>query len=212
MIRWQWADMDTSPEKWSPRYPWPAVSPVEHPAMRPRPLIRASTIRRRLASLGHEIARAYAGRAPTLLVLMDGAFCFSADLVRAIPLTEVELIFRRASSYRGMTSTGTVVMESLPDLRGAHILVVDDILDTGQTLAQAVAAVRLAGAETIATCVLLDKPARRVATGLRRADFTGFTIPDAFVVGYGLDYAGRWRGLPDLCVIDPVLTTPGSPG
>jgi hypoxanthine phosphoribosyltransferase len=180
--------------------------------MRPRPLIRAPALRRRITSLGQEIARAYAGRAPTLLVLMDGAFCFSADLVRAIPLTEVELIFRRASSYRGMTSTGTVTMEPLPDLRGEHILVVDDILDTGQTLAQAVTAARLAGADTIATCVLLDKPARRVATGLRRADFTGFTIPDSFVVGYGLDHDGRWRGLPDLCVIDPVLTTPSSPG
>lgn len=171
-------------------------------AMRPRPLIRAAALQRRIRGLGREIAEAYAGRAPTLLVLMDGAFCFAADLVRAIPLRDVELLFRRASSYRGTVSTGIVDLESLPDLRGEHVLVVDDILDTGRTLAQAVGAARAAGAETIATCVLLDKPARRAEEGLGRADFTGFTIPDAFVVGYGLDHDGRWRGLPDLCVID----------
>ncbi len=171
--------------------------------MRPRPLIRAATLRRRVSGLGREVARAYAGRAPTLLVLMDGAFCFAADLVRATPLDEIRLRFARASSYRGnaTVSSGTVDLESLPDLRGAHVLVVDDILDTGRTLAAAVAASHGAGAATVATCVLLDKPLRRVPEGVARADFTGFTIPDAFVVGYGLDHDGRWRGLPDICVI-----------
>ena len=170
--------------------------------MRPRPLIRAAALQRRIRGLGRELATAYAGRAPHLLVLMDGAFCFAADLVRAIPLTEVELIFRRANSYRGTLSTGVVDLERLPDLRGEHVVVIDDILDTGRTLAAAVLAAQEAGAESVATCVLLDKPARRVAEGLIRADYTGFTIPDAFVVGYGLDHNGRWRGLPDLCVIE----------
>ena len=170
--------------------------------MHPRPLIRAAALQRRIRGLGRELASAYAGRAPNLLVLMDGAFCFAADLVRAIPLTEVELIFRRASSYRGTLSTGVVDLERLPDLRGEPVVVIDDILDTGRTLAAAVLAARAAGAESVATCVLLDKPARRVAEGLGRADYTGFTIPDAFVVGYGLDHDGRWRGLPDLCIIE----------
>ena len=171
--------------------------------MRPRPLIRAPTLRRRVIGLGREVARAYAGRAPTLLVLMDGAFCFAADLVRATPLDEIRLCFRRASSYRGTTSTGVVDLEAMPELRDAHVLVVDDILDTGRTLAAAVAASRAAGATTVSTCVLLNKPTRRVPEGLARADFTGFTIPNAFVVGYGLDHDGRWRGLPEICVIDP---------
>ena len=175
--------------------------------MRPRPLIRAPTLRRRITGLGREIARAYAGRAPTLLVLMDGAFCFAADLVRAIPLGEIELLFCRASSYRGgMVSRGTVDLEALPDLSGKPVLVVDDILDIGRTLAAAVAAVRLAGAASVNTCVLLDKPTRRVAEGLQHADFSGFVIPDAFVVGYGLDHDGRWRGLPDVCVLDSPAT------
>ncbi len=168
---------------------------------RPRQLIRAPALARRIHGLGRDIARAYAGRPPILLVLMDGAFCFAADLVRAIPMAEVELLFRRASSYRGTVSTGTVDLEAMPDLRGEHVLVVDDILDTGRTLALAVAASRAAGAESVRTCVLLDKPSRRAAEGLGRADFTGFTIPDHFVVGYGLDHDGRWRGLPDVCII-----------
>ena len=171
--------------------------------MRPHPLIRAPALRRRITALGRQVAQAYAGRAPTLLVLMDGAFCFAADLVRAVPLAEVELLFRRASSYRGTRSTGSVALEPLPELRGKHVLVVDDILDTGRTLAAAVDAARAAGAASVSTCVLLDKPGRRVPEGLERADFTGFTIPDAFVVGYGLDHDGRWRGLPDICVLTP---------
>jgi hypoxanthine phosphoribosyltransferase len=172
--------------------------------MRPRPLIRAPVLRRRITGLGREIARAYAGRAPTLLVLMDGAFCFAADLVRATPVDEIELLFRRASSYRGGTvSSGSVDLEALPDLRGKPLLIVDDILDTGRTLAAAVAAARVAGADSVRTCVLLDKPSRRVPEGVQQADFSGFVIPDAFVVGYGLDHDGRWRGLPDVCVIDP---------
>ena len=171
--------------------------------MRPHPLIRAAALRRRVTALGRQVAQAYAGRAPTLLVLMDGAFCFAGDLVRAIPLAEVELQFRRASSYRGTQSTGTVAMEALPDLRGKHVLVVDDILDTGRTLAAAVGGAHAAGAASVGTCVLLDKPGRRVAEGVARADFTGFTIPDLFVVGYGLDHDGRWRGLPDICVLTP---------
>ncbi len=98
-------------------------------------------------------------------------------------------------------------MGQLPDLVGEHVLVVDDILDTGRTLQAVVSSVREAGASSVGVAVALDKPARRVPDGFARADYVGFTIPDAFVVGYGLDLDGRWRHLPDVCTIDP----PGAP-
>lgn len=180
--------------------------------MQPRPLIRASAIRRRVAQLGSELSRAYAGRSPLMLALMDGAFCFAADLSRAVALPGLELAFLRVRSYRGTASSGEVRMDGLPDLAGEHVLIVDDILDSGRTLAAVRAAVEAAGAESVAVCVLLDKPARRVPDGLARADWTGFTIPDAFVVGCGLDLDGRWRHLPDVCVLDELPPETGMRG
>jgi hypoxanthine phosphoribosyltransferase len=136
-----------------------------------------------------------------VLALMDGACLFAADLVREIDLPDLTLVFHRARSYRGTESTGEVVCEPLPDLAGRHVLVVDDILDSGRTLATVLTAVARTGATSASTCVLLDKPARRVASGRASADYVGFTIPDVFVVGYGLDHDGRWRHLPDVCVM-----------
>lgn len=172
--------------------------------MRPTPLIRAADLRRRVRHLGAELAREYSARPPIILALMDGAFCFAADLCRAIPLEGVELQFRRAASYRDGTEPGRLELEPLGDLAGEHVLVVDDIIDSGLTLAAVVAAAHAARAESVATCVLLDKPGRRRPGGLPRADHVGFAIPDLFVVGYGLDHQGRWRHLPDVCVLpDP---------
>ncbi len=169
--------------------------------MQPRTLIPASRIRLRVRQLGREITRAYAGRDPLMLALMDGALCFAADLAREIELPGLELSFLRVRSYRG-TRSGPPVIGQVPDLVGEHVLVVDDILDSGRTLAQVVKAVESAGAESIGVCVALDKPARRVPEGLPRADWVGFTIPDAFVVGYGLDLDGRWRHLKDVCTVE----------
>ncbi len=169
--------------------------------MTPYPLISAAAIATRLSALSVDIAARYDQRAVVMVVLMDGAFCFAADLCRALPGLDVRLHFQRASSYRGTLSSGTVTLAELPDLTGADVLLVDDILDTGRTLAAAVAATRAAGASSVATCVLLDKPARRVADGLPSADHVGFTIPDHFIVGYGLDLDGKFRHLPDVCVL-----------
>ncbi len=178
----------------------------------PAVLISEADLRQRVGELGRELTAAYAGRAPTFLVLMDGAYVFAADLARAVALPELRLRFRRAASYRGTTSTGTVTLEELPELPGADVVVVDDILDTGRTLAKAVAAAQSAGATRVRTCVLLDKPARRVAGGLPQADFTGFTIADRFVVGYGLDHDGRWRHLAYVGAMDrdPLSAAPSS--
>ncbi len=171
----------------------------------PLPLIGAETIARRVRALGAGIAGEWLARAqggpPVMLALMDGACCFAADLMRALPVPALRVVFRRASSYRGTVSGGAVAMEGLPELAGARVLIVDDILDSGRTLAAARAAVVAGGAAEVRTCVLLDKPARRVAGTLAAADWTGFTIPDRFVVGYELDFDGRWRHLPDVCVI-----------
>ncbi|MBA3684918.1 MAG: hypoxanthine phosphoribosyltransferase [Planctomycetes bacterium] len=178
--------------------------------MNPVPLIRAARIRGRVRQLGRELAGAFAGnpgRVPAIVALLDGSFCFVADLVRAIPVPDLRLHFARAASYHGGTvSSGSVTIDALPSCVGADVLVVDDILDTGRTLAAVVAALHAGGAARVRTCVLLDKPARRVPVdGVRlRADFVGFTIPDRFVVGYGLDHDGRYRHLPDVCVLDGV--------
>ncbi len=164
-----------------------------------KPLLKARAIHKRVKELGQQISADHPGQPLTVLALLDGAFCFVADLVRCIDLPDLRLHFVRASSYgKQTTSRGKVALEPLPDLSGQTVLLVDDILDTGRTM-QAVKS-RLAGA-TIHTCVLLDKPTRRVPDGLQCADYIGFTIPDTFVVGYGLDYGGKYRHLPDICVL-----------
>src|ERR1043165_3517289 len=141
-----------------------------------KPLLTARAIHQRGQELGAKLSADPRGRALTVLALLDGAFCFVADLVRCIDLPDVQLHFVRASSYgKGTTSRGTVALGPLPDLAGHDVLLVDDILDTGRTL-QAVKA-GLAGAAPY-TCVLLDKPTRREPDGLQCADYVGFTIPD----------------------------------
>jgi len=164
----------------------------------PPVLIPADAIARRVAALADELAARLRGcEAPLLLVLMDGAFVFAADLVRRLHRPDLELRFVRASSYRGGLSTsGSVDLEPMPDLHGRTVVLVDDILDTGLTLAAARTAALAACARTVHVCVLLDKPARRRSGGLPSADLVGFTIPDRFVVGYGLDHEGHWRQLP----------------
>jgi len=166
-----------------------------------KPLLNARVIHQRVQELGQQITADHQGQALTVLALLDGAYCFVADLVRCIDLPDLCLHFVRASSYGTSTiSRGKVALDPLPDLSGQTVLLVDDILDTGRTM-QAVKS-RLP-AVTLRTCVLLDKPTRRVPEGLQCADYIGFIIPDTFVVGYGLDHGGKHRHLPDICILHP---------
>jgi hypoxanthine phosphoribosyltransferase len=158
-------------------------------------LYSADRIAARVRALAAEIRDRYPDEPLTLLGVLTGSVIFTADLARAVG-EPVELSFVHARSYgQGTTSSGNVTLGSLEVdvLRGRTVVVTDTILDTGRTLHRVVEAVRAAGAREVATCVLLDKRARReveVDTG-----WVGFEVPDRFLVGYGLDHAGRFRTL-----------------
>lgn len=168
--------------------------------IRPRPFIRANRLQTRCRQLGRRITEDYAGTDLLVTPLLGGAFCFVADLVRHVDLPDLQIHFARAASYGLDTvSGGAPVLADLPDCADRDVLVVDDILDTGRTLSSVTAALSKAGARSIRSCVLLNKPARRSEP--IEADYIGFTIPDRFVVGYGLDHGGRWRHLRDVCTM-----------
>jgi len=165
-------------------------------------LISADRIQRRVEELALEIARAYRERRPVTIVgILTGSLMFLADLIRRLDLpVRVGLI--QASSYRGpATAPGElhVAPELLPDVRDHHVLLVDDILDTGQTLSHLVDHIRALGAASVGTAVLLRKIGRqRFSVAV---DFCGFDIPDQFVVGYGLDFNNQYRQLPYVAVL-----------
>lgn len=165
------------------------------------PLIPVERIAQRIDELGREIRGAYEPAEPLLCVgVLRGAFIFMADLVRAIP-GPVECDFVTARSYEGTTSTGTVAthLDLLPELAGRHVLLVEDIVDTGRTVATLVDQMAAHAPASLSVVTLLDKPSRReVAVSVR---WVGFAIEDRFVVGYGLDLDGRYRSLPYVAVV-----------
>lgn len=171
--------------------------------VRLEPLITDTQIRVRLEELVHEIARDAGDRELVVIGLLKGSFMFMADLVRLLFAHRVPLLldFMVVSSYGSATvSSGAVSMsrDIATDIAGRRVLLVDDIIDTGRTLSVVADHLREQGPESLRTCVFLDKPERRVIPF--QADYVGFTIPDRFVVGYGLDYDSRYRELPYLCI------------
>ncbi|MBN2584470.1 MAG: hypoxanthine phosphoribosyltransferase [Planctomycetes bacterium] len=162
-----------------------------------RVIITPEEIERRVAELGRELASRLAGRDVLVLAVMNGCVLFLADLLRQLPLG-LDLEFVYCKSYRG-TSCGDLEFahrSTLPSaVRGRHVLVVDDIFDTGRTLAHVVEQVRSLGAAEVTTVVMLAKRVARDAT-LPQPDLIGFEIENVFAVGYGLDYNGRYRNLP----------------
>ena len=165
-------------------------------------LIPALRIRSRVRELAAQITRDHAGEDLVIVALLNGTVAFLADLIRRLEFP-LRLDFMGVSSYGSGAESGQLVYtkELRLALRGRHVLVVDDILDTGRTLRAVTAKLGALGPASLRTCVLLDKPARRV--GDFRADYVGFTIPNLFVVGYGLDYDERYRNLPFVGVLKP---------
>jgi len=164
-------------------------------------LFHESTILARLDQLAEEITRDYLGKDLTALVILQGGMILMADLLRRV---QIPLLIETlsASSYHGTTqSSGKVLLpEHPPDLRGRHVLLLDDILDTGLTLATVKAEILArCGAAGVKTCVLLRKRKDRAVEV--EADYVGFDIGDDFVVGYGLDFQGRYRNLPFIGVL-----------
>ena len=167
-----------------------------------RVLIPRTQLARRVQSMAEDIERHFADNELVIVSLLNGTVMFLADLVRRISLP-LRLDFMGVSSYgTGTTSRELVFTKDLRlDVRGRDVLLVDDILDTGKTITRVLEKLRLLAPRKISVCVLLDKPARRVLPV--QADFVGFEIPDVFVVGYGLDFAERYRNLPFVGVLHP---------
>lgn len=163
-------------------------------------LISQAQLARRIAALSRQIEADFGGRELVVVALLNGTVLFLADLIRHLQLP-LRLDFIGVSSYRQGTEAGEMVFtkELRLDVRGRDVLLVDDILDTGRTLHRVIARLRQLKPRRLKVCVLLDKRARRVKRV--RADFVGFEIPDLFVVGYGLDFAERYRNLPFVGVL-----------
>jgi hypoxanthine phosphoribosyltransferase len=165
-------------------------------------LFHEQTILRRLDELAADITRDYTGQELTVVAVLNGSFMFMADLLRRVPLPlRVDCI--SVSSYHGGTeSSGVVTFDqlTLPDIDGRHVLIIDDILDSGRTLHAICAKLRAATKpQSIRSCVLLRKLKERAADA--EADYVGFDIGDEFVVGYGLDYQENYRNLPFVGVL-----------
>ena len=167
-------------------------------------LITPRQLERRVDEIAREIAAAGTSGNLAVIGILRGSFVFLADLVRWFWLNDLHprIDFMIMESYGSGTTAQkepTVTRDCTIDLAGADVVVVDDILDTGRTLLKAVAHLRAKGAQTVRSCALLDKPSRRTVPF--EADFVGFKIEDAFVVGYGLDYDGRHRELPHIAKV-----------
>ena len=165
-------------------------------------LITEAQLARRVKILAREIGRDFHGREMVVVSLLSGTVMFLADLIRHLNLP-LRLDFIGVSSYGLGTDSGELVFtkELRIDVRNRDVLLVDDILDTGKTMSRVLPKLRALKPRHLKTCVLLDKPSRRLEK--IRADYVGFEIPDYFVIGYGLDFAERYRNLPFVGVLHP---------
>lgn len=166
-------------------------------------LFTEEQLKNRVQEIARQIEKDYEGKEIMLISVLRGSFIFMADLCRAIDLP-CTLDFMSVSSYgKGTTSSGQVQItkDLSEDISGRHIIVVEDILDSGNTLSYLLKILENRHPASIRLCTLLDKPDRRVKPV--EVHYSGFTIPDAFVVGYGLDYAEKYRNLPYIGIVKP---------
>ncbi|HTM65008.1 MAG TPA: hypoxanthine phosphoribosyltransferase [Flavipsychrobacter sp.] len=162
-----------------------------------KPFINRETIEKRVGELGKQIDADYEGKRPLFLAILNGSFVFAADLFRHITV-DAEISFIKLASYKGTTSTGNVVtaigMEETPHQR--HVILLEDIIDTGKTLSSFIPEIISRQPASLKIATFLTKP-----SALKydvKADYIGFEVPDKFVLGYGLDYDGLGRNLPEL--------------
>ena len=169
-------------------------------------LLDKETIAKRVYELGKEIEKFYSkDDAPLMICILKGSVVFFSDLIRHIEYS-VPIEFMTASSYGSATvSSGEVKIVSELDnkITGKHVILVEDIIDSGRTIAYIKNDMLKKGVKSLKVCALLDKPDRRVSDVY--ADFVGFTIPDEFVVGYGLDFDQKYRNFPDIGVLKPEM-------
>ena len=170
-------------------------------------LLSEEQIAARIRELGAQLSRDYEGKDPVFLGVLKGCFVFMADLMRSVDI-QCTMDFMAVSSYgSGTTTTGAVKINKdlSQDIAGRHVIIVEDILDSGVTLSYLTK--YLSGREpaSIRIVTLLDKPARRRAD--IKADYAGFEVPDAFVVGYGLDYDEAYRNVPFIGILKPEIYT-----
>jgi len=168
-----------------------------------RILLDEQTIQAKVRELGARLSEDYAGKVPVLVCILKGAFIFTADLMRHLTIP-VQVDFMAISSYGNRTRSSGVV-QILKDLdssiEGQDVVVMEDIIDSGLTLNYLMDNLRSRRPKSLRTCVLLDKPSRRELPFT--PDYVGFQVPDEFVIGYGLDYAGLYRNLPYIGVLKP---------
>ena len=161
-------------------------------------------IKNRIRELGVELMRDYADKNPIFVGVLKGVVVFYADMIRAFD-APCQLDFMWISSYKGTQSTGVMQVrhDVGPDLAGRHVVILEDILDTGRSLKFTRDHLISKGAASVKICTLLDKPEGRISGYEIDADYVGFSIPNAFVVGYGLDYNEKYRNLPYVGILKP---------
>ena len=169
-----------------------------------RILISEEEIQKKVAEMGRKISDDFRGKDPLFVGVLKGCFIFMADLMRYVDI-HCSMDFMAVSSYSGTSSTGAVKInkDRSEDIEGRHIIIVEDILDSGVTLSYLKQYLMVRKPASISIATLMDKPARRKADVY--ADYSCFEIPDAFVVGYGLDYNERYRNLPYIGVLKPEI-------
>ena len=167
-------------------------------------LITEEELKNRIRELGEVLTRDYEGKDPVVVGVLKGVVIFYADMIRQLKVP-CQMDFMWISSYAGTSTTGNMVVRKdvSADIKGRHVLILEDIYDTGNSLDFVVKHLQSKEPASLKICTLLDKPARRKPGITLKADYTGFVVPNEFVVGYGLDYNEHYRNLPYVGVLKP---------
>ncbi len=171
-------------------------------------LLTEAQIRERIQQLGELLSEEYRDKDPVVVGVLKGVVVFYADMIRSLTVP-CQMDFMWISSYEGTESSGSVIIKQdiAADIKGRHVLILEDIFDTGNSLSFVHAHLMEKEPASLKICTLLDKPERRKPGVTLQADYVGFTIPNAFVVGYGLDYNEHYRNLPYIGVLKPEAYT-----